>query len=268
MLKLKARYYRWFPAEEHLGHAEETLVLHPAETAFVLVDVYLPGMGDDGGEASQGNDKPLSRKDCRLWRDITVEHIGPAVAAARAAGLPVVYVTNSGPRIALGRSEYAHKLRQSLDNEMEEAFREDTVDPREYHYGPSSQLQFPEAVAPQPSDFYVRKHVYSGFFATRLESLLRNLKIHNLICVGFRLDACLMSTMLDALYRNFKVILLRDCALASELPHEIDEMAFTRRMLLWFEALVGVTVESTDFIAACGAIHGEGSEEGGDERTG
>jgi len=63
-----------------------------------------------------------------------------------------------------------------------------------------------------------------------------------------------MSTVLDALYRNFKVILLRDCTLASELPHEIDTMAFTKRMLLWFEALVGVTVDSQVFITACHAV--------------
>jgi len=42
--------------------------------------------------------------------------------------------------------------------------------------------------------------------------------------------------------------------LASELPHEIDTMAFTKRMLLWFEALVGVTVDSQVFITACHAV--------------
>jgi nicotinamidase-related amidase len=254
MLNLKARYYRWFPAEEHLGHGEETLVVHPAETAFVLVDVYLPDIDREVGGTPREGEAALSLKDYQLWRDITLEHIGPALSAARSVGLPVIYVTNSGPRIALGRSAFADKLRQSLDSEMEGAFTEDCVDSLEYHYGPSKQLQFPDAVAPQPGDFYIRKHTYSGFFETRLESLLRNLRVRNLICVGFRLDACLMSTVLDALYRNFKVILLRDCTLASELPHEIDALEFTKRMLLWFEALVGVTVDSQDFIAACHAV--------------
>lgn len=253
MLNLKARYYRWFPAEEHLGYGEETLVIHPAEAAFVLVDVYLPGMAREVDDTRPGEEAALSLKDYQLWRDITLEHIGPALSAAREAALPIIYVTNSGPRVALGHSAFAHKLRQSLGFEMEGAFTEDCVDPREYHFGPSEQLRFPEPVAPRPGDFYIRKHTYSGFFETRLESLLRNLGVRNLICVGFRLDACLMSTVLDALYRNFKVILLRDCTLASELPHEIDAMAFTRRMLLWFEALVGVTVDSGDFIAACRA---------------
>jgi nicotinamidase-related amidase len=254
MLNLKARYYRWFPPEEHLGCGEETLELHLAETAFVLVDVYLPDIDREVDGAPREEEAALSLKDYGLWRDITVEHIGPALSAARGAGLPIVYVANSGPRIALGRSAFADKLRQSLASEMESVFTEDCVDPLEYHYGPSKQLQFPDAVAPQPGDFYIRKHTYSGFFETRLESLLRNLRVRNLICVGFRLDACLMSTVLDALYRNFKVILLRDCTLASELPHEIDAMAFTKRMLLWFEALVGVTVDSKDFIAACKAV--------------
>jgi ureidoacrylate peracid hydrolase len=252
VLKLTARYYRWFPAESHLGYTEETLDLQLSETAFLLVDVYLPGLSESEESPPLGQeDRPLSQKDYRLWRDITVEHIGPALAAARATGLPVIYVTNSGPRIAAGRSEFAHKLRQSLGFEVEDAFCEEPVDPLEYHQGLNDQLRFPEAVAPQPGDFYVRKHVYSGFHATRLESLIRNLGVHNLICVGFRLDACLMSTVLDALYRNLKVILLRDCTLASELPHEIDDITFTKRMLLWFEALVGVTVDSEDFIAAC-----------------
>jgi ureidoacrylate peracid hydrolase len=227
------------------------LDLDPSETAFLLVDVYLPGLKESDAEESQEEDRPLSEKDFRLWRDITIEHIGPALSAARTAGLPIIYVTNSGPRIAAGRSEFAHKLRQSLGFEVEDAFCEEPVDPLEYHQGLNDQLRFPEAVAPQPGDFYVRKHVYSGFHATRLESLIRNLGVHNLICVGFRLDACLMSTVLDALYRNLKVILLRDCTLASELPHEIDDITFTKRMLLWFEALVGVTVDSEDFIAAC-----------------
>jgi nicotinamidase-related amidase len=254
MLNLKGRYYRWFPAEAHQGYAEEVLEVHPDETAFVLVDVYLPDIHREIDGALPGEQPALSPKDYQLWRDITLEHIGPALAAARGAGLPIIYVTNSGPRIALGRSQFAHKLRQSLGFEMEGAFTEDCVDPREYHYGPSDQLRFPDAVAPQPGDYYVRKHTYSGFFETRLESLLRNLGVRNLVCVGFRLDACLMSTVLDAFYRNLKVILLRDCTLASELPHEIDHMAFTSRMLLWFEALVGVTVESGDFIAACHAV--------------
>jgi nicotinamidase-related amidase len=254
MLRLKARYYRWFPPEEHLGYAEETLALSLAETAFVLVDVYLPGTDLEADEGAAGGQAALSLKDYRLWCDITVEHIGPALAAARRAGLPIVYVTNSGPHIALGRSAFAHKLRQSLGFEMEGAFTEERVDPLEYHRGPAKQLGFPDAVAPQSGDFYIRKHTYSGFFGTRLESLLHNLRVRNLVCVGFRLDACLMSTMLDALYRNYKVILLRDCTLASELPHEIDEMSFTQRMLLWFEALVGVTVDTKDFIAACQVV--------------
>jgi len=239
MLSFPVRYYRWFPAEEHLGQTAAMVDLDPTHTAFLLVDPYLPSETD------------LSSKDYALWRDATLDHIAPALAAARRAGLPVVYAVNSAPRVALGRSAFARKLHLSLGLDMEDAFQEPAVDGFEYCQGERHQLHFPESVAPKPGDYYVRKSCYSGFHGTRLEILLRNLEIHHLICVGFRLDACLMSTMLDALYRNHEIILLRDCTLASELPHEIDDLAFTRRMILWFEALVGVTADSEAFIAGC-----------------
>ena len=39
-LRLQTRYYRGYPPEAPLGYAEDTLELLPAETVFVLVDVY------------------------------------------------------------------------------------------------------------------------------------------------------------------------------------------------------------------------------------
>jgi len=42
-LQLSGRYYRMYPPEEYLGHAEEELVLPLDKTAFMLVDVY--GLG-------------------------------------------------------------------------------------------------------------------------------------------------------------------------------------------------------------------------------
>lgn len=244
-LRLTPRYYRWYPSEAHLGYTEETVHLNLDKTAFLLVDVYCPEPEEQLIKRATGDSY------VQLWYDITVRNIAPALRSARSIGLPIIYVNNSGPRVALEHSEFAEKLRKSLGFEMAEAFTEPMVDPREYHYGPQGQLRFPAAVEPQPGDHYVRKHFYSGFFETRLESLLRNLGIHNLICVGFVADACLLTTIVDAVFRNFKVILLRDCTLASELPHEIEEMKHTERMVLWIETIIGSTVTSAAFTAAC-----------------
>lgn len=245
MLTLDTRYYRWFPPEKHLGYAVERVALDPQEAAFLVVDVYCP---EPDQRFFQGavTDRTLQR-----WHDISVQNIAPALQAARSVGLPIVYVNNSAPRVALERSEFAEKLRKSLGFEPTQDFTEPMVDPREYHHGSLVQLQFPAAVAPQPGDYYVRKHVYSGFFETRLETLLRNLRVHNLICVGFIADACLFATIADAVFRNYKVILLRDCTLASELPDDVEKLRHTQRMILWIETIIGSTVTSSEFIAAC-----------------
>jgi ureidoacrylate peracid hydrolase len=246
-LELDLRYYRWYPPEKHLGYAVEPVCLDLAETAFLLVDVYCP---EPEHLFLQG---AISDRLRQLWYDISVERIAPALQAARSAGLPVIYVTNSGPRVALAQSEFADKLRKSLGFEMEEAFTEPMVDPREYHQGPQVQLSFPAVLEPQPGDHYVRKHVYSGFFDTRLDTLLRNLGVHNLICVGFVANACLFATIADAVFRNYKVVLLRDCTVASELPEDVEELRQTQHMILWIETIIGTTVTSSEFIAACGS---------------
>jgi ureidoacrylate peracid hydrolase len=196
-------------------------------------------------------ERTIGDKYKQLWYDITVQKIEPALQAARAIGLPIIYVNNSAPRVALEHSEFAEKLRKSLGFDMTQDFSEPMVDPREYHQGPAMQLQFPAAVEPQPGDHLVRKHCYSGFFDTRLDTLLRNLRVHNLICAGFVADACLFTTIADAVFRNYKVILLRDCTLASELPHEFEGLQHTQRMVLWIETIIGTTVTSEEFVQAC-----------------
>jgi nicotinamidase-related amidase len=96
----------------------------------------------------------------------------------------------------------------------------------------------------------VRKHVYSGFVGTRLDLLLRYLDIKNLFVVGFSADACLLTTVIDALWRNYKVVLLRDCTLANDLPDEQAELLGTQRMVTLLESLYCVSVTSQEFVEA------------------
>jgi ureidoacrylate peracid hydrolase len=242
-LRFKARYFQWFPAEKPLGHKEEALALDVSETAFVLVDAYLP--------EKTGETDLLSDVEYRLKYSIAVEHIAPALEAARKALIPVVYVNNSAPNICLEKSEFARQLARAQGFSIADEFVEETVDPLEYRHGRGQWLHFAPPLRPLPGDIYIRKHVYSGFYATRLEAALHHMNAKNLIFAGFRIDVCLGSTMLDALYRNFKVLLLRDCTLACELPEELTTRRFTERMLIWFETMIGMSADSKDFIEAC-----------------
>jgi nicotinamidase-related amidase len=191
------------------------------------------------------------------WRR-TVSRIARALDAARTCELQVVYATNSAPRIALDRSEFGAHFRRSWGNDFDQAFREGGVDPREYHGGRPAPLSFPPRLEPRPGEYYIRKHVYSAFFDSRLDTLLRNLGINTLIMAGFWADICMLATALDAFYRNYRVIWLLDGTLGGNR----DKKPTTEWMIDWFEHAIGYTVTTEEFASACYTLRGEKSEKG------
>ncbi|MDF1512675.1 MAG: isochorismatase family protein [Anaerolineae bacterium] len=227
--QLPVRYFRRYPADHMLGYANQTINLDPAHTAFLVVDVY--------GETPTPT---------------IVDHIAPALQAARAAGLQVIYAGNSAPRIDLDHYEFTIQRNRNACHYFPQVSAELKGDPREYHHGDGPWGRYLECVAPQPGDIFVRKIAYSGFTDTRLDSVLRHLGIENLISVGFSASECLLGTLIDAFNRNYRVILLRDCTRGgamTELERQTD--AFTKRMILWMETYVAVSSTSQDFIAGC-----------------
>jgi ureidoacrylate peracid hydrolase len=241
-LSLAARYVR--SGKEHV----EQLTLSPSETALLLVDVYYDNQqrGDWGDPAD-----PFVRHFEWMERNVSA-----ALDAARGVDLPVVYAMNSAPRIALQRSAFgAHFARAWSKNGSAETFNREFaqggVDPREYHGGPVTPLKIPPDLAPREGDLYIRKHVYSAFFDSRLDTALRNLGIKTLVCAGLWANVCLAATALDALYRNYCVIWLRDGTLAGEKPEDVVALANTARWIAWFEEIVGYTVTSAEFAAVC-----------------
>ncbi|MCE2519221.1 MAG: cysteine hydrolase [Alphaproteobacteria bacterium] len=190
-----------------------------------------------------------------MWRarqnDVIDQHIVPAIAAARTVGLPIIYSNNSAPRIAIHHSQLGRIARRSFELEWEQWGQEANVDPLEYALGEPDALRFPTRLEPEEGDYFVRKHSYSGFFETRLDGLLRNLGIKTLVCIGFSLDVCLHSTMVDAMSLNYEVVLVRDATLAQELPEDLDELRFTKRLIVLAEYSLGVSTTSAAFVAAC-----------------
>lgn len=253
-ISLNLRHYQAYPQRDFIGYANETVEIDIATTAFILVDVY--GLG-----FSEEDDTPHDRSALDSWtvdqeKDVNVNKIKPALDAARSLGLPIIYVSNSAPRIALAKSEFRKQLKRSLDISFEELCEEDTVDPLEYHYGPSKFLKYSKILEPRATDYLIRKLYYSGFKDTRLDALLRNLGVKTLVFVGYAADVCLHCTMIDALNLNYEVIFLRDCTLSSveSLPGEVKgSYGFTDRMVLWSEIYVGRSTTSEDFSRACGA---------------
>jgi ureidoacrylate peracid hydrolase len=76
-------------------------------------------------------------------------------------------------------------------------------------------------VAPLDDEPVVIKHRYSAFINTRLDSVLRTLKIENLIMTGVSTNVCVESTARQGYMLDYNIVFLSDCTAAySQEEHE------------------------------------------------
>jgi nicotinamidase-related amidase len=73
---------------------------------------------------------------------------------------------------------------------------------------PESQVH-PE-IAPLPTEKVIPKHRYSAFYNTDLETILRVLKIEDIVIAGVMTNMCCESTTRDAYYRDYRVFFPAD----------------------------------------------------------
>ena len=189
-LNIPIRYYRDFAP--HYDYAYETLSLKQEEMAFLIVDV-------DGGAPNP----------------TTERFIAPALAAARNTGLRVAYVHND-LRLVADPGNIVFEIWGKTKGMRKNAWQPSTL-PK--HWEPS----YLDCVAPLSGEPNFPKWVWSGFRDTTLDQHLRSWGIKNLVSVGYSLRACFYGTIIDAVYNNYRVIVLRDCVNAPELPDTKDE---------------------------------------------
>jgi ureidoacrylate peracid hydrolase len=65
-------------------------------------------------------------------------------------------------------------------------------------------------LAPLPSEKVILKHRYSAFYNTDLETILRCLRIEDLVITGIMTNMCCESTARDAYFRDYRVFFLAD----------------------------------------------------------
>lgn len=241
-LILSGRYYCRWPYENPKGLQLEQQELDVNDTAFFLIDVYGSGYDDPSGEAPAYPTlffKELFYEE----RDIIHQKIRPCLDAARNAGLRIIYTTNYWSPMNWDESEFGlmcYRTETGWSGTLEQTIG-----------GDSDYVAWSEILKPRNGDFLVKKTMYDAFFETNLDTLLRNLGIKNLICVGFTADICLLNTAVSAMYRNYRVIVLRDCTLAAEFEDTLADRQMTWFGIRYVEAMVGFTATSDEFIAAC-----------------
>jgi ureidoacrylate peracid hydrolase len=105
-----------------------------------------------------------------------------------------------------------------------------------------------DELAPQPDDLVVYKHRFSGFFGTDLDATLKDWGIRNLVFTGCTTSVCVESTLRDAMFRDYRCLLLGDCAaepIGEGLPRTNHEAS-----LLVIQVLFGSVSDSSAFVTA------------------
>jgi ureidoacrylate peracid hydrolase len=72
-----------------------------------------------------------------------------------------------------------------------------------------------EDLGPRPDDIYVVKRRYSAFFNTDLDLTLRDLRLGTLIVFGVVTNICVRSTVHDAFFLGYQVVVPEDCVAAT-----------------------------------------------------
>ena len=74
----------------------------------------------------------------------------------------------------------------------------------------SPESEIHQDIAPRPNEKVIFKHRYSAFYNTDLETVLRSLKVEELVVAGIMTNMCCESTARDAYYRDYRVFFLAD----------------------------------------------------------
>ena len=129
--------------------------------------------------------------------DERIERVQSLLAAARAAGIPVVFFqeVHRASGVDFGReldgTEGVHCVDGRAGTQLHPAL-------------------LPDFDAPN-HEFHIVKRRYSGFIGTEFEIVLRGLNASTLILVGGLTDVCVHYTFADAHQRDFYVRVVTDC---------------------------------------------------------
>lgn len=127
--------------------------------------------------------------------EVLVPHQLAVIAAARDAGAPVVWVRDS------------HRRNLRRDREMLKRTPHCVED--------TWATEVIADLGAREDEFQVTKSRYSGFFQTDLDLLLKDMMIDQLIVFGVVTNICVRSTVHDAFFNGYEVVVPRDCCAAT-----------------------------------------------------
>jgi nicotinamidase-related amidase len=91
-----------------------------------------------------------------------------------------------------------------------------------------------DEIHPGEGDIQVIKHRFSGFWDTELDSILKNLGIKTLFIGGVNMDQCVMTTLEDASFLGYDVVLVEDGTATTSPDYCVKATLYNVRLLFGF----------------------------------
>jgi ureidoacrylate peracid hydrolase len=219
------------------------LAAHPAPVALDLVRTAVIVVDMQNAFASKGGMFDLAGHDISGAAG-AIRAAGAVIAAARAAGVPVIYLQMG---FAADLSDAGDVDSPAYHKELALIMMRERPELRgKLLVRGSWDWQIVEALRPQSGDRVIHKTRYDGFTRTTLDAELKVLGVRNLLLTGIATNICVESTARHAFFLDYWPILVADAVNAAG-PD------VTRQATLWaFENVFGWVTRSADVIAALG----------------
>ena len=188
------------PQARLLEARPEPMLIKLSETALIIFDMQ-------NAYASPGGYLDLAGFDISGAAP-AIEKIREAAAAARAAGIPVIYFQNGwdpdyveagGPGSPNWHKSNAMKTMRTRPELQGKLLARGGWD-----------YELVEALPPQKGDIVISKPRYSAFYNTNLDSVLRARGIRSLVFTGVATNVCVESTLRDGFFLEYFGIVLHD----------------------------------------------------------
>jgi ureidoacrylate peracid hydrolase len=170
--------------------------IDPSTTAMIVVD-----MQNDFVAPGAPMEHPTGRA--------MVPHLQQALACCREHGIPVIYTAHVHRADGCDLGRFADADNAGADVLLKEG--------RALLEGTPGVAIFPE-IAPRDGEILIPKHRYSAFYGTDLEIILRGLGVTTVVITGVTTENCCHATARDALFRDFRVVVLADATATRDYP--------------------------------------------------
>jgi nicotinamidase-related amidase len=148
--------------------------------------------------------------------DRILANAAAVIAAARAAGVPVIHVQ---AWVEEGERRHYPLLDASLTDDLRSAV------------AGSSGADICAEVGPVGGETIIRKRLPSAFHDTALDDQLRRLSAEHIVIVGVWTDSCVRATVFDAIFKSYRVWLVKDaCGSGTDTMHRTAILDMANRL--------------------------------------